>query len=373
MTRKIKILQILPELNTEKFEDNTLELAKLLVQSGYDSYVLSNGGKLQEALEKDGSKHITMTVHKKSLFSFITVFKIRALLLKEEFDIIHLHSRLPGCFFYQAYKQIPPHKRPKLVTTFNSYYAPDFDSRIISKGDAIICPSKSVRNFVLENYRSTRHKALKVIYKGIDTKKFPYGFQPNPKWLQQWNNENHSLNDKFTITLPGNITSRKGHFDFLHILYYLKRDGIPVHGLIIGSVHSKNEEYLYRLKYNIRKLELSNDISILLNRKDLREIITVSDLVVSCSIIPEVFDKTCLMALSLGVPVVAYSHGVLKEHLKTLYPYGIIEANKKSSMRLKIREFYGLEEKPKPLKNKTFTKQGARQQIVSIYERLLVN
>lgn len=136
---------------------------------------------------------------------------------------------------------------------------------------------------------------------------------------------------------------------FLHILYYLKQDGIPVHGLIVGSVHPKNKEYFSRLKYNIRNLKLTNDISILLNRKDLREIMTVSDLVVSCSRMPDAFDRPSLMALSLGVPVIAYSHGVLKEHLKALYPYGVIEANKKSSMRLKISEFYRLKEKPKPL------------------------
>ena len=41
---KIKILQVLPELNTGEIELDTVELAKFLVQSGHGSYVLSNGG-----------------------------------------------------------------------------------------------------------------------------------------------------------------------------------------------------------------------------------------------------------------------------------------------------------------------------------------
>ena len=100
---------------------------------------------------------------------------------------------------------------------------------------------------------------------------------------------------------------------------------------------------------------------------------SISDIVVSCSIMPEAFDKTSLMALSLGVPLIAYSHGVLREHQKALYPYGMIEANKKSTMRLKIREFYRLKEKPRPLKNTTFRTHQIHSQILSIYKKLLVD
>lgn len=49
---KIKILQVLPELNTGEIELDTVELAKFLVQSGHGSYVLSNGGTMVETLEK---------------------------------------------------------------------------------------------------------------------------------------------------------------------------------------------------------------------------------------------------------------------------------------------------------------------------------
>lgn len=118
-------------------------------------------------------------------------------------------------------------------------------------------------------------------------------------------------------------------------------------------------------------MELSDDVSFLNDRKDLREIIAVSDLVLSCSIMPESFDKASLVTLSLGVPLIAYSHGVLREHLEALYPYGIVEANKKSSMRLKIREFYHLNEKPKPLKNEKYTKEHTYKKIFKIYSGLL--
>ena len=370
---KIKILQVLPELNTGEIELDTVELAKFLVQSGHGSYVLSNGGTMVETLEKNGSKHIRLPVHKKSLFSFSTVFKIQSLLLKERFDIIHLRSRIAAWFVYKACEKLPLQKRPKIVTAFNGYYSVDIYSKLMTQGAASICPSKSVKNFALDNHQPINKKALKVIYKGIDTKAYPYGFKPNSQWLQEWADENPSLNDQFILTLAGNISVWKGHSDFLHILYYLKQDGIPIHGLVVAPTSPKDAEYFSRLKNNIRKLGLSDDITILLNRKDLPEIMAISDIVISCSIMPEAFDKTSLMALSLGVPLIAYSHGVLKEHQKALYPYGMIEPGKKSTMRLKIREFYRLRDKPKPFKNEIFSKNQAHSQILSIYEKLLTS
>jgi hypothetical protein len=40
-------------------------------------------------------------------------------------------------------------------------------------------------------------------------------------------------------------------------------------------------------------------------------------------------------------------------------------------MRLKIREFYHLKEKPKPHKNERFTKEKAYKEIFKIYSELL--
>jgi glycosyltransferase involved in cell wall biosynthesis len=373
MNRKLKILQILPELNAGGVERGTLEFARFLVESGHESLVLSNGGVMQETLEEEGTRHITMPIHKKSLLSFRYVWKIRSLLLKEKFDVIHIRSRMPAWLVYTAWKLVPENKRPRLVSTFHGFYSVNAYSNIMAKGEAIICVSRSVRNYVLENYPSTRKRVLNVIHRGVDLKEFPYDFQADPEWLNKWKNEGHYFKDKFVITLPGRITSWKGHGNFLEILYYLKRDNIPVHGLIIGDVHSKKEEYFTKLVNSINKLGLSNDVTLLPHRTDLREIMTISDLVVSCSTISEAFGRVTLEALSLGVPVIAYSHGGVKEQLEALYPYGIIEPNKKSSMRLGIREFYKLKEKPKPLMNTNFTLEKTNNRILSVYKRLLSN
>ena len=61
----MKILQILPELNIGGVERGVCDFSKALVQKGHQSYVISNGGKLESSLIDSGGKHISMAIHKK--------------------------------------------------------------------------------------------------------------------------------------------------------------------------------------------------------------------------------------------------------------------------------------------------------------------
>ena len=67
----MNILQILPELNVGGVETGTVDLAKYLVVQGHKSIVVSNGGALVAQLQSDGSKHYTLPVHKKNIFTVI--------------------------------------------------------------------------------------------------------------------------------------------------------------------------------------------------------------------------------------------------------------------------------------------------------------
>ena len=126
MTRKTKILQVLPSLNVEDVPHSRIQLAKFLVQSGYDSYLLSNGGNMRETLEKAGVKDFNLLVHKKDLFSFRTISKIRSLLLKEQFNTLYPYGmveankkstmRLKIREFYKLKDKPKPNKNDQFTT-----------------------------------------------------------------------------------------------------------------------------------------------------------------------------------------------------------------------------------------------------------------
>lgn len=59
----MKVIQILPELNAGGVERGTLEVGKYLTEQGHESIVISNGGRLVEQLEAEGSWNINVVNH----------------------------------------------------------------------------------------------------------------------------------------------------------------------------------------------------------------------------------------------------------------------------------------------------------------------
>ena len=74
--RKLKIIQILPTLNTGGVERGVLDFNKYLVNKGHDSYVISNGGRQVKNLIEDGGNHIHLQVSKKSIFTLLQAKKL---------------------------------------------------------------------------------------------------------------------------------------------------------------------------------------------------------------------------------------------------------------------------------------------------------
>ena len=94
--KPLKILQLLPALDSGGVERGTLEIARALVATGHESVVLSKGGRLVEALQREGSRHITLELGRKSPLTFLHARHLRRLFEAERFDIVHARSRMPA-------------------------------------------------------------------------------------------------------------------------------------------------------------------------------------------------------------------------------------------------------------------------------------
>ena len=324
----MKVIQILPELESGGVERGTLEVGQHLVVQGHESIVISNGGRLVEQLEAEGSRHITLPVHKKRLSSLKQVKVLRALFEQERPDVIHLRSRLPAWLAWLAWRKMDPKTRPRLVTTVHGMYSVNFYSKIMTRGEAVICVSNSVKDYVLKNYPDVPEDRLTVIHRGVDSEEFPYGYQPPADWLTQWTNEYPQLAGKYVITLPGRITRWKGHLDFVEVIAGLKEKGIPAHGLIAGGPHPKKLDFHEEVKQAIKNAGLTDDITLIGHRNDLREVMAVSDVVISLSTDPEAFGRVTLEALAIGKPVASYDHGGVHEQLDALFPAGKVPVGK---------------------------------------------
>ena len=320
----MKVIQILPELNAGGVERGTLEIAAHLVSEGHEAIVISNGGRMVQALEASGARHIAMPVHRKSLVSLLQVLPLRRLMEKERPDILHIRSRVPGWIAYLAWRGMNAKTRPRLVSTVHGFYSVNRYSAIMMKGERVIAVSESTRQYILKNYPQTPPSLIRVIPRGIDPADYGINYQPRPSWLAQWQQDHPELSGKKLLLLPGRITRLKGHSDFFRLISELKKLGLPVCGLIAGNTHPKKQAYLQELQQQARELGITEDLVFLGHRSDLRELMAVSDIVMSLSQQPESFGRTALEALALGKPVIGYDCGGVGELLTQFFRKGAV-------------------------------------------------
>ncbi len=320
----MKVVQVLPALDSGGVEKGTLEIARALVRAGHDSLVISAGGRLVQTLLDEGSRHISWDLGKKSPLTLRHLYSVRRWLEQEQPDIIHLRSRMPAWIVWLAWRGLPVHARPHIVTTVHGLYSVSRYSAIMCQGERVIAVSDTVRQYILQHYPATPEDRIQVIYRGIDPHDFPYGYQPPEVWQAQWQQQYPHLAGKILLTLPGRLTRLKGHHLFIDLIRELHRRNPAIHGLIVGGEDPKRQRYAKEIFQRLQQEGMSDMITCTGHRTDMRDIFATSSLVLSLSSKPESFGRTVLEALSLGVPVMGLAHGGVGEILSQLYPSGKI-------------------------------------------------
>jgi glycosyltransferase involved in cell wall biosynthesis len=322
--RRLTVLQVLPALQSGGVERGTLEVAAALVRAGHRALVVSAGGALVDTLRKSGAEHIAMPLGRKSLLTLRFVPALRRLLLSQQVDILHVRSRMPAWIAWLAWRGMPAHRRPHLVTTVHGLYSVNGYSRIMTCGERVIAVSDAARRYVLDNYPATEPRRVVTIRRGIDPAEFPSGYTPPQSWLDAWYADYPFLRGRRVLTLPGRLTRLKGHEDFIDLVAALHEEGLEVHGLIVGYLDPGRAQYINSLRQRIAQRGMNDRITFAGQRTDMRDVYAASDVVLSLSNKPESFGRTVLEALCLGVPVVGYAHGGVGEILQDLYPHGSV-------------------------------------------------
>jgi len=238
----------------------------------------------------------------------------------------------------------------------------------MTSGEVVIAVSQTIRNYILENY-STPVERIRVIHRGVDPAEFPRDFQPSPEWLDRFYWEFPRAHGRKLIALPGRISRRKGHDDFARLIRKLIDAGQPVHGLVVGGEHARKKRFGEELRHLVRSMDLDEHITFTGHRTDMKEIYSVSDLVLSLSSKPESFGRTVLEALSLGTRVTGYDHGGVGEILSEVFAPGLVPAG--DEMALLDRASHLLATQAPPVEPVTkFQLSEMLDQTVRLYEEL---
>jgi glycosyltransferase involved in cell wall biosynthesis len=361
----MRIVQILPELNEGGVERGTVELNREFVIKGHESIVISAGGKLDRQIESDGGQHITFDVCSKNPLNVPwRVFKLRTILKRLKPNIIHVRSRVPAWLAYLANKSL---KIP-FVTTVHGFNSVSPYSKIMSMGDHVICVSNSIKDYIIKHY-GTDEKKITVIPRGVDLKHF------NPSSLDtdfiKTFKSQYGLDGKTVISSVGRVTQLKDYETFIEAIALLKNEIPDVLGVIVGGVREDKQRYAQSLQKLSVTLGIEDSIVFTGSQKQIAEIYSLSDVIVSASKKPESFGRSVAEALAMGTPVVASNHGGVKDIVVdgengTFFETGNAEALCQCILQVRPYRFDGYE-----YINKNFSLEKMLEKTLEVYNRLV--
>jgi glycosyltransferase involved in cell wall biosynthesis len=283
---KPTILQILPALNQGGVERGTVQIDNALVAAGWNSIVVSSGGRMVEQLK---GKHIALAVATKNPFKILSnARRLQKIIKENKVDIVHARSRAPAwsvsvaCKKTNAHFMTTFHGTHKISNPFKRWY-----NSVMVSGEVLIAVSNFIKNHIIENYKTDAKKII-VIQRGVDLQEFNPQVVPLGLGLPK---------GKKIVMLPGRITRWKGQKIFAEAMAEI--DAI---GVIVGDVGSP--EYM-------REIEeiLPDNVIILPGTSSLAEVLASADCVVTASTQPEAFGRIAIEAQALGKPVVATAIG----------------------------------------------------------------
>ena len=325
--RRLKVLQLLPALESGGVERSTLEIAAALVSAGHEALVVSAGGRLVSALESAGARHVVLDTGRKSPATLLAARPLRTLIQRERPDLLHVRSRLPAWVARLALRGIPRGDRPRLVTTVHGLNSPSRYSRVMTTGERVICVSGTVRDYVLRHYPETDPAKLRVIPRGIDPAAFPRAPESD-RAARDWAAGLFPElgGDGPLLLLPGRGTRLKGHVDALDLLASLRDSGLDARLWLPGSRQAGREDYLVELEREATGRRLEGAVVFSEATDRIARAYAASDLVLQLSRKPEAFGRTVVEALSVGRPVLGWDHGGVGELLRELQPAGAVPA-----------------------------------------------
>lgn len=295
----MKVLQLLPSLGIGGVERGVVELSRRLSARGFCSIVAANGGDLARDIVNDGGRFVHMDcAGKNPLGAAARVRQLHTLLTEESPDIIHVRSRVPGWLLFFARRKTPRPKA-KVVSTIHGIYHPGFYSGIMTKADAIICPSNAVWHYARKHYNAPESK-LHLIHRGID---FDY-FDPqktDSDFCAAFR-KRYQLQNKRIALMAARLTQLKGHAVFVRAL--VARADLT--GLMVGGGGASRQKRLLQLAH---RAGVAERIIFAGAQTNMREMYAIADITVSASTRPEAFGRTVAESLAMNTPVAACAHG----------------------------------------------------------------
>ncbi len=369
----MKVMRLLSSLKHDESERGIFHLGRALVKRGHTSIIVSSADKeheLVKRLERDGNIYHQLSLEKKSWMALRQIWPLRQLIEKYQPDIIHLHSRTPAWILHWALKGAKLKHKPKLASTMYGFYPLNNYSRALLNVDCTITVSDSVSEYLLQGIKEVKKPPRSIIriYRGVDTRNFPYRYNPSVYWIHRTFAEYPELEHKKWLLFPTVIGQEYGQEWLIDILGNLSEDFPNLHIIIMDEDSRRDvvhEEFMQR----VNALELRDKFTFIgTKRNDMREWLAAANLVLGLANQPESIGINVLQAIHLGTPVVGWNKAAFHEILKPLYPQGLVKEETAYALCKVIRN--QLENVMRPPITDKFTMQQMIDETLAVYRKL---
>ena len=163
----MNILMLSMSMGAGGAETHVLTLARALVRAGHSVTVASAGGMLTAGLAEGGVAHVTLPLASRSPVALArAVGGIIRLCLRESFDVIHAHGRIPALTAHAARRLSP--RVPPCAVTVHGVYSPHAPGARLSKwGERTMAVSEDIADYTSATYGIDRGR-IAVIPNGVD-------------------------------------------------------------------------------------------------------------------------------------------------------------------------------------------------------------
>jgi len=375
--KDLKLLQVIPSLESGGAEQGTIDVANYIAERGLASFVTSSSGRMLNQLNHKSVKHIHLPIHSKNPFvMFQNIKRIKNIILSNKINLVHVRSRAPSWSVHFACDNLC-----QSISTFHNVYGHQnflkrFYNKGLSKADNIVAISEYVKNLISNVYK-INEKKITVIHRGIDIEFF------NPEKNDELNfpsffSKYNLPNDKKIILYPGRLAQWKGQIEFLDVLQSLNLNNIVCY--FAGD--DKNISYKLKLEKEIYKKNLNLDCKILghLSKEEMRLMYKSSDLIISSPLKPEGFGRVLSEGLAMKKIVLCYNFGGAKEQISGLDDLYAVEPYNKTQMIKNINIALGLSENKKKQMGKisrhhiqkNFSKQDMLENYFKLYQKMIL-
>lgn len=370
----MKVMRLLSSLKHDESERGIFHLGRALVKNGHTSIIVSSANDdndLVKRLERDGNIYHQLHIYKKSWLSLLQVAPLRHLIEQYNPDIIHVHSRTPAWILHLALRRARVKPRPKLVSTMYGFYSINKYSQALLDVDTIITVSDSVTNYLKKGLHreGVGNRVIERIYRGVDTRRYPYRHNPSVYWLRRTFAEYPELEHKKWLVFPTVIGNEYGQEWLIDILGNLQEQFPHIHAIIMDEDLRYGDVAHEDFRQRTNTLDLSERITYVgQKRNDMREWLSAANIVLALANQPESIGITALQAIHLGTPVVGWDQAAFSEILQPLYPQGLVKKYNAQALCKVIKS--QLESVTRPEMTDKFTMREMIKETLDVYQSL---